>query len=72
MEKTAGKIHPVFDFPAAEVTYAPWDSKVRGEFVTSPFHLYSVEKARDLHNLRQGAAFPTDVFVFGKGPGPGT
>lgn len=63
------KSHPELDMPAAAKAFAEYAAKTNlsGELVTSPFDLYSVETLRERHNLRVGQAFPTDIFVFGKG-----
>lgn len=70
MEKRTDKQHPEFDLPAAKKAYAKVKEELCGEQITSPYDLYSVERLRDEHHLRQGLAFATDVFVFGKGPPP--
>ena len=68
MEHRTSKIHPEFDLAAAKKTYAKVKEELCGEQITSPYDLYSVERLRDEHDLRQGIAFATDVFVLGMGP----
>ncbi len=67
METQTKKQHREFDLSLAQKTYDKVDEELSGETITSPFDLYAVEKLRDDHQLRTGAASPTDVFVFGKG-----
>jgi Domain of unknown function (DUF1963) len=63
------KLHPEFDLAAARRVFAESGSRqpLSGEFITSPFDVFSVEELRDVHRLRTGEVFPTDLFVFGKG-----
>jgi hypothetical protein len=70
MERRTTKTHPQFDLAAAKKTYAKLREELCGEQITSPYDLYSVERLRDKHGLRQGMSFATDVFVFGKGAAP--
>ncbi len=67
MELRTNKAHPQFDLATAEKTYAKLNEALGGEQITSPYDLYSVERLRDEHALRQGASFATDVIVLGKG-----
>lgn len=67
MEHRTTKTHPEWDLAAAQKLYANVKNELRGEQITSPYHLYAVERLRDEHGLRKGLAFVTDVFVFGKG-----
>lgn len=67
MERKTDKTHLEFDLDFATQTYAKSDNDLSGEIITSPFDLYSVERLRDLHNLRKGTRSPTDIFVFGQG-----
>ena len=63
------RYHPEFDMAAAREVYASFAKKtpLRGEQISSPYDLYSVEELRDRLKLRIGRSFPTDVFVFCKG-----
>ena len=67
--RSTSKSHAELDLAAAAKLFAAemTDKKLSGELITSAFDLYSVETLRDCHDLRAGDAFPTDVFVFGKG-----
>ena len=65
--RTSTKVHPEFDLNAAGVFFCELERELSGQLVTSPYDLYSVETLRDRHGLRTGEAFPTDIFVFGKG-----
>ncbi|MEM1228720.1 MAG: DUF1963 domain-containing protein [Planctomycetota bacterium] len=64
-----GSIHARFDIAEAKKTFGRLDSPLAlsGEFITSPFDLFSVESLRDSLMLRAGDGVPVDVFVFGKG-----
>ncbi len=67
--RESSRVHPVLDMSAADKAFTAHtaEKQMTGEQVTSAWDLYSVETLRELHNLRIGDAFPTDVFVFGKG-----
>ena len=66
------KHQPEFDLAKAQRIYTAGghDRKLGGEWITSPYDLFSVETLRDRFDLRGGRAVPTDVFVFGKGEPP--
>ena len=66
--KTA-RLHSELDLSAARKAFSEHvtENELSGELVTSAWDLYSVETLRDHHDLRIGAPYPTDVFVFGKG-----
>jgi hypothetical protein len=70
--ENSSKTHPEFDLTAAAKLFADAESagKLKGELITSPHDLFSVEHLRSRHELRIGRAIPTDVFVFGKGGPP--
>src|SRR5688500_15164236 len=72
LARQSKRLHPEFDLAAARRAFAeaPGDPELRGEEITSPFDLFSVETLRDAYRLRTGAAIPADVFVFGKGEAP--
>jgi uncharacterized protein YwqG len=70
MEIRRTKAHLEFDLEASKKTYATLKKGLCGERITSCYDLYAVERLRDEHGLRDGAAVPTDVFVFGKGAPP--
>ena len=70
LKSRSSRLHPEFDLDQATRTYAASAASSRGEMVTSPHDLYSMEALRDKHDLRKGRAVPTDVFVFGKGEAP--
>lgn len=65
------KLHPELDFAAARRVFEAGAHKaLTGELITSPYDVFSVEELRDVHGLREGKAFPADLFVFGKGESP--
>jgi len=65
------KLHPELDFAAARRLFEAGARRaLKGELITSPYDVFSVEELRDVHGLREGEAFPTDLFVFGKGESP--
>jgi len=70
MERQTKGVHSEFDLAGAVKAYAKVKEELEGEQITSPFDLYSVERLRDEHGLRQGVAFATDVFVLGFGTAP--
>lgn len=65
------KLHPELDFVAARRVFeANAHEALTGQLITSPYDAFSVEELRDVHGLREGTAFPADLFVFGKGESP--
>jgi hypothetical protein len=65
------KLHPELDFAAARRVFeARAHDALRGELITSPYDVFSVEELRDVHGLREGKVFSADLFVFGKGESP--
>jgi len=70
--RNSQKLHPQLDLAVARRVFveAGAHEDLTGEMITSPYDLFSVETLRDIHGLRTGKAFPTDVFVFGKGESP--
>jgi hypothetical protein len=64
------KLHPEFDLAAAREVFSETEMELAGGGIASPYHLYSREKLCELHGVRTGQAYPTDVFVFGKGESP--
>jgi hypothetical protein len=65
------KLHPELDFVAARRMFeAGAHEALTGQLITSPYDVFSVEELRDIHGLREGTAFPADLFVFGKGESP--
>lgn len=68
LQAPSSRIHPEFDFDAAKRLFsADQSQKLCGEWITSPFDLFSVETLRDRHALRIGTAVPTDIFLMGFG-----
>jgi Domain of unknown function (DUF1963) len=72
LKQKSHRLHPEFDRDAACQTFGSsirefGNGELRGELITSPFDLYSVEELRDHQILRIGKPHPTDVFVFCKG-----
>lgn len=67
--RRSSKLHAELDMSAAARAFAEYAAAedLSGEQITSAWDLYCVETLRDRHSLRIGEAFPTDVFVFGKG-----
>jgi hypothetical protein len=72
LRKESRKVNAEFDAGLAHQVFslACRLEDLRGELITSPYDLYSVETLRDVHGLRQGRGVPADVFVFGKGESP--
>ena len=72
LARQTNRLHPEFDLPAARSVFvrAGAGDGLRGEHVTSPHDLFSVESLRDVHGLRTGRPVPADVFVFGRGEAP--
>lgn len=64
-----GKVHDEIDFAAIQLTYddAIPDEGLRGQNISGPYDLYSVETLRDQHGLRRPPGTPTDAFVFAEG-----
>jgi hypothetical protein len=67
--RNSSKEHLELDISVAsrEFSQHAAEETLSGELVTSAWDLYSVETLRERHKLRVGNAFPTDIFVFGKG-----
>jgi Domain of unknown function (DUF1963) len=69
--RSSQKLHTELDFAAVRRAFeAGTHEALTGELITSPYDVFSVEELRDVHDLRAGKAFPTDLFVFGKGESP--
>ena len=72
LARQTNRLHLEFDLPAARRAFveAGAADDLRGQHITSPHDLFSVETLRDAHGLRTGQPVPADVFVFGKGEPP--
>lgn len=64
------RFHQELDYEKVKAVFDGQTKELKGEIITSPYDLYSVETLRDRYNLRNNTGVPTDVFVFGKGEAP--